>query len=112
MLGLAVNGWAQDFRDNNELIKHLEQQSGLLTVRLVPKAKTIQVFVVGYEKANLKFDDLGIEASIKIAGTERKLKVSRENDHFNIERTSKEQMKLNLKVNGLEKNNSLQFEVP
>ncbi len=90
----------------------IEQQSGLLTIRIVPGDKTIKVFVVGYEKANLKFDDLGLEASVKIAGRDRILRVFREGDHFKIERSSKDQMKLDIKVKGPENTSSLQFDLP
>ncbi len=103
---------AQDFRDNQELLNHLEKQSGLLTVKLIPGAKNIKVFVVGYEKANIKFTDLGVEASVIIAGAERRLKVLREADHFKIERSVKTPMKLDLKIKAPENTNTLQFDVP
>lgn len=103
---------AQDFRDNQELIQHLQTQSGLLTIKLVPGDKTIQVFVVGYEKANLKLDKLGIEATIKVAGADHKLKVSRDGDHFNVERSSKEKIRLNLKIDDSKNTSILKFDVP
>ncbi len=104
ILLLSSFSQAQDFP--------LEQQSGLMTIRIVPGDKTIKVFVVGYEKAKVKWDDLALEASTNIGGKERILKIVREDDHFNIERSSKDLMKLELKIKGLEKTSVLKFDVP
>ncbi|OQW49178.1 MAG: hypothetical protein A4S09_03685 [Proteobacteria bacterium SG_bin7] len=103
---------AQDFRDNQELIQFFENQSGLFQVKLVPGDKAVKIYITGVESAKVELDKLGLEASISIAGSTHKLKVSRDKDHFNIFRTTKEPIKLDLKINGPDKASTLRFDVP
>ena len=102
---------AQDFRGNQE-IKDIEKTGQLVSIRLVPGDKNIKVFVVGYERLNLTFDDLGLEASTSIAGKTSKLRVSKQNDHFNIQRTNSNKLKLDLQFKADEKTDRLQVDVP
>ncbi len=93
-------------------IKRLEQQGKLFTVQLVPGAKSLDVFVVGYKTAGLKFNDLGMEAFANIGGKKVQLNVSKENDHFKIQRTVKEAHTVDVKLKDKAKVDTLHFAVP
>ncbi len=112
ILAALSTGQAQDFRDNRELIQFFENQAGLFQVKLIPGDKTLKVYITGVESAKVEFDKLGLEASVFVAGSTHKLKVSRDNDHFNILRTTENSLKLDLKIDGPDKANTLRFDVP
>lgn len=109
---LSTLSIAQDFRDNRELVDFFEQQTGAFKVKIVPAAKSIKVYVVGYESAKLTFTDLGLEASAIIAGNEKKLIVKKENSYFKIDTETRHPMQLDLKLKGKEEVNKLRFDIP
>ncbi len=98
--------------DDPQEIKHLEQQGKLFTVQIIPRAKSLDVFVVGYKSGGLKFNDLGMEAFANIGGKKVQLKVSKENDHFKIERSVKDAHGVDLQLIEKTKVDTLHFDIP
>ena len=85
----------------------------MFTVKIVPKAKQIDVFIVGNDVAKAKFGELGLEASIKIGARTFTYVPNRQKDHFSIftPDLSHERSDLLLKVRGAEKVEEFKFQL-
>jgi len=112
LLTSYLHAQTDDLHDTQEIAKRLEAQGKLFTVQLVPGAKTLDVFVVGYKTAGLKFNDLGMEAFANIGGKSVRLTVYKESDHFRIDRTFKSAHSVDVKLKDKAKEDTLHFEIP
>ncbi|CAN5413129.1 hypothetical protein BH10BDE1_BH10BDE1_27590 [soil metagenome] len=87
----------------------------MFTVKIVPKSKQIDVFVVGNDVAKAKFGELGLEASIKIGTRTFTFVPNKQKDHFSIFTPDfsheSERSDLLLKVRGAEKVEEFKFQL-
>ena len=85
----------------------------MFTVKIVPRSKRIDVFVVGNEVVKAFFDDVGLEASIKVGTRTWTLKPDRQKDHFSVTRPDfsnlNETSQLLLKVRTSDKTEDFKF---
>lgn len=102
---------SQDVRDTSELIRQYEKEGQLFTVKIVPKSKNIDVFLVGYKSAGVKFNDIGLEAYANFAGKKYELNVTREKNSFKVEKKVSQPFTLDLKLKDKEKIDSIQFDI-
>ncbi len=84
------------------------QQGNLVDLKIVPGDKEISVFLVGDKVANMKINDVGLEAQVQVGKELQSLTVTRKEGHFVIKNgTTSRALKLKLKSNDL----SEQFDV-
>lgn len=74
----------------------------LFTVKIVPGDRKVAVYVTGKDVAGIKFDDLGLTASVHIGKRVWKIEPTKSSDHFELvapkETGAKENFDLRLRV--------------
>ncbi|MEZ4871810.1 MAG: hypothetical protein R2827_06090 [Bdellovibrionales bacterium] len=94
-LGLSRVLWAQPSID--EAATGISQQGQLFTIKLVPGDKSLKLYVVGNEAAEVRKSIYGVEASVFVGDEVKTLVVTPNSDHYIISRP-KNSKELNLRL--------------
>ncbi len=98
--------------DNRGMPNRLEREGNIFTVRIVPREKSLDLFVVGFKAANIKMETLGVEAFALRGNKRTRLKINREADHFRIENSLRDPFRLDIKVSDYGRTDRLFFDIP
>ena len=104
-LFVAVVALGQEENDpTRPQMKSLTQSGKLVTVKLVPEAKTLSIFLTGKEAAKLDLETADLEVSLLEKRSTKKLTVVRKDDHYlvtdELDPQKPKQIEVKTKVNG------------
>ncbi len=90
------------------------REGQLFTIKIIPKGKTIEVFLTGYKTAGIKFTDIGLEAYAQVGKRKLNLNVTKDigANTFQVSRHTTVPFKLDLELKLKEKTDKFRFDVP